>query len=187
LFGQVNPSGKLPVTFDRNLEDSAVAHSYYADPPENKKVRYSEGVFVGYRHYDKTKSKPAFPFGYGLSYTTFKYSNLSVTPQSADLASPVVVGFDVTNSGARAGAEVAEVYVGEAHARVPRPVKELKGFSKVMLKPGETRHVQVSLDRRAFSYYDVEKKEWAAAPGEFAILVGGSSDNTPLRGSFVLK
>jgi beta-glucosidase len=183
----VNPSGKLPVTFDRNLEDSAVAHSYYADPPENKKVRYSEGVFVGYRHYDKTKSKPAFPFGYGLSYTTFKYSNLSVTPQSADLASPVVVGFDVTNSGARAGAEVAEVYVGEAHARVPRPVKELKGFSKVMLKPGETRHVQVSLDRRAFSYYDVEKKEWAAAPGEFAILVGGSSDNTPLRGSFVLK
>jgi len=187
LFGQVNPSGKLPVTFDRNLEDSAVAHSYYADPPENKKVRYSEGVFVGYRHYDKSGSKPAFPFGYGLSYTTFKYSNLSVTPQSADLSSPVMVSFDVTNTGSREGAEVAEVYVGDTHARVPRPVKELKGFSKVMLKPDETRHVQVSLDRRAFSYYDVEKKDWAAAPGEFAILVGGSSDNTPLRGTFVLK
>ena len=187
LFGEVNPSGKLPVTFDRNLEDSAVAHSYYADPPESKKVKYSEGVFVGYRHYDKAKSKPAFPFGYGLSYTTFKYSNLSVTPQSADLSSPVVVTFDVTNSGSREGAEVAEVYVGDTHARVPRPVKELKGFSKVMLKPGETRHVQVSLDRRAFSYYDVEKKDWAAAPGEFSILVGGSSDNTPLRGAFVLK
>jgi beta-glucosidase len=187
LFGEANPSGKLPVTFDRNLEDSAVAHSYYADPPESKKVKYSEGVFVGYRHYDKTGSKPAFPFGYGLSYTTFKYSNLSVTPQSADLSSAVVVAFDVTNSGSREGAEVAEVYVGDTHARVPRPVKELKGFSKVMLKPGEMRHVQVSLDRRAFSYYDVEKKDWAAAPGEFAILVGGSSDNTPLRGSLVLK
>jgi beta-glucosidase len=111
LFGEVNPSGKLPVTFDRNLEESAVAHSYYADPPESKKVKYSEGVFIGYRHYEKTKSKPAFPFGYGLSYTTFKYSNLSVTPQSADLSSPVVVGFDVTNSGSREGAEVAEVYV----------------------------------------------------------------------------
>ena len=187
LFGQVSPSGKLPVTFDRNLEDSAVAHSYYADPPESKKVKYSEGVFVGYRHYDKTGSKPAYPFGYGLSYTTFKYSNLSVMPQSADLSIPVAVSFDVTNTGSREGAEVAEVYVGDAHARVPRPVKELKGFSKVLLKPGETRHVQVSLDRRSFSYYDVEKKDWAAAPGEFAILVGGSSDNTPLRGSCVLK
>ncbi len=187
LFGQVNPSGKLPMTFDRNLEDSAVAHSYYADPPESKKVKYSEGVFIGYRHYDKAKSKPAFPFGYGLSYTTFKYSNLSVTPQSADLSSPVAVTFDVTNSGSREGAEVAEVYVGNTHAPVPRPVKELKGFSKVMLKPGETRHVRVSLDRRAFSYFDVEEEDWAAAPGEFAILVGGSSDNTALRGAFVLK
>jgi beta-glucosidase len=187
LFGEVNPSGKLPVTFDRTLEDSAVVHSYYADPPESKKVKYLEGVFVGYRHYDKAKSKPAFPFGYGLSYTTFKYSNLSVTPQSANLTSPVVVSFDVTNSGPREGAEVGEVYVGDTHARVPRPVKELKGFSKVMLKPGETRHVQVSLDRRAFSYYDVDKKDWAATPGGFAILVGGSSDHTPLRGTFLLK
>jgi beta-glucosidase len=187
LFGEVSPSGKLPVTFDRTLEDSAVAHSYYADPPESKKVKYSEGVFVGYRHYDKAKSKAAFPFGYGLSYTTFKYSNLSVAPQAADLSGPVTVGFDVTNSGPRDGAEVAEVYVGDTHARVPRPVKELKGFSKVMLKSGETRHIQVSLDRRAFSYYDVDKKDWAAAPGEFTILVGGSSENTPLRGTFVLK
>lgn len=187
LFGQVNPSGKLPVTFDRNLDESAVAHTYYADPPESKKVKYSEGVFVGYRHHDKFKSKPAFPFGYGLSYTTFKYSNLSVTPQSADLSSPVLVAFDVTNSGSVEGAEVAEVYVGATHAPVPRPVKELKGFSKVMLKPGETRHVQLSLDRRAFSYYDVDKKDWAAASGEFVIKVGGSSDNTPLRGAFILK
>ena len=187
LFGDVSPSGKLPVTFDRTLDESAVAHSYYAEPPQSKKVKYSEGVFVGYRHYDKAGSKPAFPFGYGLSYTTFKYGNLSLSPQSSDLDGPVNVSFDVTNTGSREGAEVAEVYVGDTHARVPRPVKELKGFSKVLLKPGETRHVQVSLDRRAFSYYDVDKKAWMAAPGEFTVLVGGSSDNTPLGGAFVLK
>jgi beta-glucosidase len=187
LFGEVSPSGKLPVTFDRSLDESAVAHSYYADPPQSKKVKYSEGVFVGYRHYDKAGSKPAFPFGYGLSYTTFKYGNLSVSPQSSDLAGPVNVSFEVTNTGSREGAEVAEVYVADTHARVPRPVKELKGFSKVLLKPGETRRVQVSLDRRAFSYYDLDKKDWMAAPGEFSILVGGSSDNTPLRGAFVVK
>ena len=187
LFGHANPSGKLPVTFDRRFEDSAVFHTYYADPPESKKVKYSEGVFLGYRHYDKASSKNAFPFGYGLSYTTFKYGNLSVTPQSGTLESPVVVAFDVTNTGSREGAEVAEVYVGDGHARVPRPVKELKGFSKLRLKPGETQHVQVSLDRRAFSYYNVDKEDWTADPGDFTILVGGSSDNTPLRGSFSLR
>jgi beta-glucosidase len=187
LFGQANPSGKLPVTFDRRLEESAVAHSYYPDPPESKKLKYSEGIFVGYRHYDKTGSKPAFPFGYGLSYTTFKYSNLAITPQSGDLSSPVAVAFDVTNTGTREGAEVAELYVGQLHARVPRPIKELKGFAKVNLKPRETRHVLIALDRRAFSYYDVNKKDWTAEPGEFSILVGGSSDNTPLRGAFVLN
>jgi beta-glucosidase len=187
LFGEANPSGKLPVTFDRHLEDSAVANTYYADPPESKKVKYSEGIFVGYRHYDKSGSKPAFPFGYGLSYTTFKYSNLAVTPQSGDLSSPIAVAFDVTNTGSREGAEVAELYVGQSHARIPRPVKELKGFAKVNLKPGETRHVQISLDRRAFYYYNVDKKDWTAESGEFAILVGGSSDNTPLRGAFALK
>lgn len=187
LFGTTNPSGKLPVTFDLRFEDSAVFHSYYADPPENKKVKYSEGVFLGYRHYDKTGMKPAFPFGYGLSYTTFKYGNLSVSPQSSSLESPVVVAFDVTNTGSREGAEVAEVYVGDSHARVPRPAKELKGFSKIRLKPGETQRVQVSLDRRAFSYYNVDKKDWTADLGDFTILVGGSSDSTPLRGSFRLR
>ncbi len=187
LFGQANPSGKLPVTFDRRLEESAVAHSYYPDPPESKKLKYSEGIFVGYRHYDKTGTKPAFAFGYGLSYTTFKYSNLAITPRSGDLSSPINVAFDVTNAGTREGAEVAELYVGQSHARVPRPIKELKGFAKVNLKPGETRHLQIALDRRAFSYYDVDKKDWTVDPGEFAIMVGGSSDNTPLRGAFVLK
>jgi beta-glucosidase len=187
LFGEVSPSGKLPVTFDRRFEDSAVFKSYYADPPESKQVKYSEGVFVGYRHYDKLGTKPAFPFGHGLSYTTFSYRNLSVTPSSGKLNLPVTVSFEVTNTGAREGAEIAELYVGEAHASVPRPVKELKGFAKINLKPGETRTVTITLDRRAFSYYDVQKKDWTAQPGEFSILVGGSSADTPLRETFTLQ
>jgi beta-glucosidase len=187
LFGETSPSGKLPVSFERRFEDNAVYKSYYADPLESKKVKYTEGVFVGYRHFDKSSTKPLFPFGYGLSYTTFTYSRLSVTPQTGNLKDPVTVLFDVTNSGAREGAEVAEVYVGDAHAGVPRPVKELKGFAKLNLKPGETRRVMLTLDRRAFSYYDVQGKDWKAEPGEFTILVGGSSDNTPLKSTFTLN
>jgi beta-glucosidase len=187
LFGETSPSGKLPVSFERRFEDNAVYKSYYANRLESKKVKYTEGVFVGYRHFDKSSTKPLFPFGYGLSYSTFTYSRLSVTPQTGNLKDPVTVLFDVTNSGAREGAEVAEVYVGDAHAGVPRPVKELKGFAKLNLKPGETRRVMLTLDRRAFSYYDVQGKDWKAEPGEFTILVGGSSDNTPLKGTFTLN
>jgi beta-glucosidase len=186
LFGETSPSGKLPVSFERRFEDNPVFKSYYADPPESKKVKYSEGVFVGYRHYDKSPTKPLFPFGLGLSYTTFHYDHLSITPQSGNLNQPVTVLFDVTNAGAREGAEVAQVYVGDGHTGVPRPVKELKGFAKVSLKPGETKRIMLTLDPRAFSYYDVEGKDWKAEPGEFTILVGGSSDNTPLKGTFTL-
>jgi len=187
LFGEVSPSGKLPITFDRSFEDSAVFKSYYADTPESKKVKYAEGVFVGYRHYDKVGASPAFPFGYGLSYTTFSYGNLVIAPSSGHLEAPVSVSFNVTNTGTREGAEVAELYVGEAHPKVPRPVKELKGFAKVNLKPGETRRVTLMLDRRAFSYYDVPKKEWTAQPDEYSILVGGSSADVPLKGTVTVQ
>ena len=185
LFGEYSPSGKLPASFERRWEDSATYHSYY---PERgaKNVKYSEGVFLGYRHFDRSNTKPLFPFGYGLSYTRFEYSNLAVTPKTGNLGAPVTVSFDVTNTGRRAGAEVAQVYVGDSHAPVPRPVKELKGFARVDLKPGETRHVTVTLDRRAFSYYDVNKRDWTAAPGKFDILVGASSDNIKLRSTFAL-
>jgi beta-glucosidase len=131
-------------------------------------------------------SNRLFPFGFGLSYTTFAYSNLSVTPQSGALGAPVTVSFDVTNTGTRTGAEVAQLYVGDTHASIPRPVKELKGFTKMNLKPAETKHVTLTLDRRAFSYYDVKKKDWTTQPGDFTILVGGSSDNVPLKGAFQL-
>jgi beta-glucosidase len=185
LFGDYNPSGKLPVSFERRWEDNPVFHNYY---PANgqMRVQYSEGVFLGYRHFDRSTIKPLFPFGFGLSYTTFAYANLSVAPQAGNLNEPVTVSFEVKNTGHREGAEVAELYVGDSHSSVPRPVKELKGFAKVNLKPGESKRVTLKLDRRAFSFYDTTKKAWSAEPGEFSILVGGSSDKIELRSAFSL-
>jgi beta-glucosidase len=185
LFGDSSPSGKLPVSFERRWEDNPVFHSYYPEKGENR-VQYSEGIFVGYRFYDRSTTKPLFPFGYGLSYTSFEYRNLSVMPQSGKLNDPVSVSFDLRNIGHRSGAEVAELYVGDAHASVPRPVKELKAFAKVSLKPGETRRVTLTLPRRAFSFYDVQKKDWSTEPGDFAILVGSSSNDISLQGKFTL-
>jgi beta-glucosidase len=185
LFGDYSPSGKLPASFERRWEDNPTFHSYYPDKGGNR-VTYSEGVFVGYRGFDRSATKPLFAFGYGLSYSTFAYSGLSVTPQSGNLNEPVSVSFEVKNTGNRGAAEVAELYVGDPHASVPRPAKELKGFAKVDLKPGETRRVTLTLDRRAFSFYDVTKKDWSVEPGDFTVLVGGSSDNIQLRGKFTL-
>jgi beta-glucosidase len=185
LFGDYSPSGKLPVSFERRLEDNPTFHTYYPEKGTNR-VQYSEGIFVGYRHFDRSETKPLFAFGYGLSYTTFAYSKLSVTPQTGNLSEPISVSFDVKNTGHREGAEVAELYVGDTHASVPRPVKELKAFAKINLKPGESRRVTLTLQRRAFSFYDVQKKDWSAEPGDFTILVGGSSDNIQLRGKYTL-
>jgi beta-glucosidase len=196
LFGEFNPSGRLPISIERRWEDNAVHDSYYPKNNE-KKVEYTEGIFVGYRHYDKSGIKPLFPFGYGLSYTTFAYKNLSVAPASgAESGSAsgsasddrrVTVSFDLTNTGSRAGADVAQVYVGDQHASVPRPVKELKGFAKVLLNPGETRHVEVTLDRRAFSYYDVKNHKWTVAPGDFDIYVARSAADIELTGKFNMQ
>lgn len=185
LYGDYSPSGKLPVSYERRWEDNPVFHSYYPEKGDSH-VRYSEGIFLGYRHYDRSEIKPLFPFGYGLSYTNFAYSNLTVAPQTGDLQQRVSVSFDVRNTGSREGAEVAELYVGDSHASVPRPIKELKGFTKTNLKPGETKRVTIQLDRRAFSFYDVQKKDWSAEPGDFSILVGDSSDKIELRGKFTL-
>jgi beta-glucosidase len=186
LFGDYSPSGRLPITVERRWEDSAVRDSYYPNRGGTR-VAYSEGVFVGYRHFDQSGIKPLFPFGYGLSYTSFAYKNLSVSPASVTGGNPVAVSFDVTNTGNRAGAEVAEVYVGDHHAHVPRPVKELKGFSRVYLNPGETKQVMVTLDARAFSYYDDKNHRWTAEPGEFDILVGRSAAQIELTGKLALQ
>ncbi|HTB57157.1 MAG TPA: glycoside hydrolase family 3 C-terminal domain-containing protein [Polyangia bacterium] len=185
LLGEVNPSGKLPVTFERRFEDSAVAGSYY--PDADKRIVYKEGVFLGYRHFDKTGQKPLFPFGHGLSYTRFKYGALAVAPEAMAADAPVTVSFDVTNIGKRRGAEIAQLYVGDRHAPVPRPPKELKGFAKIELAPGETKRVQLLLDRRALSYFDVATKKWRAEPGAFELLVGSSSQRIELTGKLVLK
>jgi beta-glucosidase len=185
LFGSVNPSGRLPVTFERHQEDNPTCDSYYPEK-DGAKVVYKEGVFVGYRGYEHNAKKPLFPFGHGLSYTSFGYRNLKIgefNSESGRNPSQVFrVSFDVTNTGKREGAEVAQVYVADNHAKVPRPAKELKGFTKVSLKPGETRHVTVALDQRALSYYDADSKQWRADPGEFEVLVGHSSDQIELRG-----
>jgi beta-glucosidase len=185
LFGDVSPSGKLPATFERRFEDGAAAQSYVPGP--DHKLAYREGIFLGYRHFDKTGRKPLFPFGHGLSYTTFKYGGLTISPETMREDSPVTVSFDVTNTGRRTGAEVAELYVGDGHARVVRPPKELKGFAKVSLEPGETRRVQIALDRRALSYFDAGSRQWRADPGPFDVLVGPSSQKIELRGTVVLK
>jgi len=186
LFGDVSPSGKLPVSFERAWKDNATYNSYYAKG-DTKHVAYTEGVFVGYRHFDRSDVKPLFPFGYGLSYTTFKYSNLNVTPSSFSGDDPVTVSFDVTNTGQREGAEIGEVYVSDGHSKIERPVKELKGFGKVDLQPGETKTITVKLNRRAFSYYDIAKKGWTATPGDFGILVGSSSAKIELSGKVTLN
>lgn len=141
---------------------------------------------MGYRGYDRSQVKPMFPFGYGLSYTSFAYSHLSVAPPSARSDDPVAVTFDVRNTGKRAGAEVAELYVGDSHAAVPRPVKELKGFAKIFLLPGQSKQVTLHLNHRSFSYYDIKTKEWTADPGDFSILVGSSSARIELTGKFHL-
>jgi beta-glucosidase len=174
LFGDVNPSGHLPVTFERRWEDNPVHDSYYPDQGTNK-VTYREGVFVGYRGYEKNHIKPLFPFGHGLSFTTFKYANLQATPAA--------VSFDITNTGQRYGAAVAQLYIGDTHATVPRPAKELKGFTKVNLKPGETLHLSLPLDDRSFSYYDVNAKQWRASAGTYDVMVGNSSEDIQLKGN----
>ena len=183
LFGAVNPSGHLPVTFERRWADNPVHDTYYAEAGTNR-VTYKEGVFVGYRGYEHNHVKPLYPFGYGLSYTTFKYSHLEV---EAGKPGNYEVSFDVTNTGARAGADVAQVYVAEANPKVPRPPKELKGFSRVELAPGETRHVSVPLNPRAFTFYDVAAKHWHADTGKYTVEVGRSSEDLPLQADITLS
>jgi beta-glucosidase len=184
LFGDTNPSGHLPATFERHAEDNPTFANYYPEP-DSKKVAYKEGIFVGYRGYEHNHTAPLFPFGYGLSYTTFSFANLNI---AADPASPrATVTFDVTNSGKTAGAEVAQVYVAPSNSPVPMPEKQLKGFARVTLQPGETKQVSIDLDARAFAYYDVAAKSWKITPGNFGVLVGDSSASSPLKGGLTIS
>ncbi len=185
LFGEFSPSGKLPASFERRWEDNATFHSYYPQKGD-KHVEYTEGVFVGYRHFDRSGVKPLFPFGFGLSYTRFEYGNLKIETLGKSGKALVKVSFNVKNVGPREGAEIAQLYVGDAHSSVPRPPKELKGFAKLNLRPGESKEVTLTLDRRAFSYFNVKTNDWLAEPGDFGILIGSSSADIRLRGNFKL-
>jgi len=183
LFGEVNPSGKLPATFEKKWADNP--SSRYYDAAADHKAVYGEGIFAGYRGFDQKGIEPRFPFGFGLSYTKFDYSNLRIEPP-ATADAKVAIRFEVKNTETVAGAEIAQVYVGDPHASVPRPPKELKGFSRVDLAPGEMKIVSVELDRRAFCFYDVPGKSWKFEPGEFTIQVGASSRDIRLRQGVIL-
>jgi beta-glucosidase len=183
LLGLQNPSGKTPVTFPGRLEDATAYGNY---PGENLHVAYAEGIYVGYRGFEKRGARPLYPFGHGLSYTTFGYSDLSVGPARVAPGGTVQVALTVRNSGPRAGAEVVQVYLHQERPSVDRPPKELKGFSRVELAPGESRRVTVDLDQAAMSYFDPARGDWVAEPGRFEVLVGSSSADIRLTGSFEL-
>jgi len=183
LFGDANPSGKLPTTFPVRLQDNPAYVNY---PGENGKVRYGEGVFVGYRYYDKKELAPLFPFGHGLSYTSFAYSKLQLSADKITAADKLTVSLDLTNTGAVAGKEVVQVYVRDVKSVVARPEKELKAFSKVALAAGETKTVTFTLDQEAFWYFDTAKNSFTVEPGDFEILVGSSSRDIRLSAALTM-
>ena len=203
LFGKHDPEGKLPVSFDRAWEDNPSYKDYYPIPGADTSlhvkevghpdvdyviphVKYNDKLMVGYRYWTTIGKEPLFPFGFGLSYTSFSFSNLKA-PATASSGSTVSVSFDIKNTGGVAGTEVAQLYVSDPSAKVSRPERELKGFEKVRLAPGETKHVTLSLDARAFSYWDEATHGWRIDPGKFVIRVGNSSANTPLSTDLTLQ
>ena len=183
LFGDANPSGHLPISWENKLTDNPSYENYYPQAGSID-IDYKEGIYVGYRGYDHLHRTPLFPFGYGLSYTTFAYSGLSVISQAEDAP---VVRFTVKNTGAVAGADVAQVYVHANGSEADRPSKELKGFERVMLQPGESRTVTIQLRPRDLAFYDVGAHDWKVSRGEYTIGVGDSSDKLPLTQTLTIS
>jgi beta-glucosidase len=172
LVGDASPSGRLPTTFPRRYEDNPTLVNY---PGEGGQVHYGENVFVGYRYYDLADVEPRFPFGHGLTYTTFEYGEVSLSSTEVVDGATLTVTVPVTNTGDRAGVEVVQVYVADREASVARPPQELKGFARLPLEPGETATASVELDLRAFSFWSPDGHAWVCEPGEFEIRVGSSS------------
>ncbi|MEH7536560.1 glycosyl hydrolase [Bacillus toyonensis] len=184
LFGDANPSGKLAETFPEVLSDNP---SYLNFPGEGDKVEYKEGVFVGYRYYDAKNIEPLFPFGFGLSYTNFEYSKLSISKNEIKDTDTVSVLVNVKNAGSIAGKEIVQLYIKDVESSMIRPEKELKGFEKVELQPGEEKTVSFTLNNRSFAYYNVELKDWHVETGEFEILVGKSSREIVLQDNIFVQ
>lgn len=184
LLGETNPSGKLPMTFPKRWEDCSAFDSY-------KKLDgttiYEDGIYVGYRHFEKNNIKPLFPFGFGLSYTTFKYNDLKLSSKDVNQNDKLLVKFSVKNTGNVNGSEVVQLYIKDIKSSIDRPVKELKGFKKVNLNPGEEKVVELTIDKNALSFFDPKTKEWTAENGEFEILIGSSSQDIRLKEKFILK
>ena len=185
VFGAVNPSGKLPFTFPVRLEDNS-AHAL-GEYPGTDKVAYNEGIFVGYRWHDKEQLKPLFAFGHGLSYTTFDITNVQADRTTLAANGRIRVSADVTNTGSRPGAEVVQLYIGDEESSLPRPVKELKGFQKIALDPGQTQTVTFEITPDMLQYYDDAKGAWVAEPGTFTAYVGAASDDIHGIARFELK
>ncbi|MFW5820186.1 MAG: glycoside hydrolase family 3 C-terminal domain-containing protein, partial [Bacteroidota bacterium] len=199
LFGDINPSGKLPMTFMKKWEDTPV-YGYYPAPDidgsheldmniddafgneerDDLNLVYNERIFVGYRHYDKHKIKPLFPFGHGLSYTDFKYDNINTKTASDGLE----VSFSLTNIGKHAGSEICQLYLQDLKSSLERPKKELKGFDKVFLEPGETKKVTIRVNKEELAFFHKDKKHWIIEPGRFNVMVGSSSRDLRLKDSF---
>ncbi|TFG05665.1 MAG: glycosyl hydrolase [Promethearchaeota archaeon] len=194
LFGDINPSGKLPITFPKKLEDSPAHKSERTYPGllirnakgkvVDEKVYYEEGIFVGYRYFDSHNIEPLFPFGHGLSYTTFAYDNLKISPTEVGGDEKFIVSCDLTNTGTLAGSEVVQLYVQDVKASVERPPKELKGFTKVKLDSGAKTSVKFELNKNALSFYSEQAGSWVAEKGTFKILIGSSSQDIRLKGQF---
>jgi beta-glucosidase len=172
LFGKQSPSGKLPTTFPKRLEDNPAYHNW---PGENLRVIYGEGIFVGYRHFERMKIEPLFPFGHGLTYTHFSYGEAKISGRFLSDSGALVVSVPITNDGQMAAHEIVQLYIRDVKSRLPRPSKELQGFSKVFLEPGDTKTVQLSIDRHSVGYYDTSLQSWIAEEGAFNVLIGASS------------
>ena len=182
LFGKTNPSGKLPMTFMKKINPEIDTVS------DGRKIHYKEQLDMGYRYYDKHPEHIWYPFGYGLSYTTFEYSNLHISPEKSDNPKQVVkVSFDITNTGKVTGKEVAQVYISAKDSSVVRCIKDLKGFEKVELKPNETKTVEITLDENAFAYYNTNLHRWHTESGKYSILVGKSSRDIVLSGEYEIE
>lgn len=183
LFGAANPSGKLAETYPLRYEDTASAHTF---PGSRFTVEYRESIFVGYRSFDTARQDVCFPFGHGLSYTSFAYRDLDLVESSVGEQETLQVALTVTNTGKRTGEEIVQVYVRDVESSLPRPEKELRGFTKVLLQPGESRRVAFSLDKRAFAHYDVTAHAWVVEAGQFEILVGASSRDIRLSQTIIV-
>ncbi|RBR12805.1 uncharacterized protein FIESC28_08507 [Fusarium coffeatum] len=184
LFGIENPSGKLPSTFPKRIEHTPAWHNW---PGENHKVLYGEGLYIGYKHYDHAKIEPLFPFGHGLSYTTFEYGRPEITPKTLTPNSEITITLAISNTGPRAGSEIVQIYVHDEKSRLPRPEKELVAFEKVFLEAEETRHISIKLDKYAVGYYDETVPGWIAEEGTFKVLIGASSTDIRRSTKFSVK